>query len=149
MKGDTADLKQVGVTDYANEQLGELVGNQEYFDNEQDVYRLCVALAIALRLPVSEGLRKQETRVKWRVADDVSDEGSQGSRLDDPSDTLAKMVAVFRPEYATEPYRYSQYLASMGINYLHGRLFEKGESLHDALLAISDKASTQGKDEGV
>ena len=37
MKGDTADLKQVGVTDYANEQLGELVGNQEYFDNEQDV----------------------------------------------------------------------------------------------------------------
>ena len=149
MKGDTADLKQVGVTDYANEQLGELVGNQEYFDNEQDVYRLCVALAIALRLPVSEGLRKQETRVKWRVADDVSDEGSQGSRLDDPSGTLAKMVAVFRPEYATEPYRYSQYLASMGINYLHGRLFEKGESLQDALLAISDKASTQGKDEGV
>ena len=43
------------------------------------VGRLCVALAIALRLPVSEGLRKQETRVKWRVADDVSDEGSQGS----------------------------------------------------------------------
>ena len=59
------------------------------------------------------------------------------------------MVAVFRPEYATEPYRYSQYLASMGINYLHGRLFDRGESLHDALVAISHKAPAQGKEEGV
>ena len=125
--------------------------HQDYFDKEQDVYRLGVALAIALRLKVSEGsMKKLDTPIiKWRVVDDRSDEGSQGSRLDDPSGTLAQMVAVFRPEYATEPYRYSQYLASMGINYLHGRLFDKGESLHDALVAISHKAPAQGKDEGV
>ena len=141
MKGNTTDLKQVGVIKDANDQLRELVENQDYFDKEQDVYRLGVALAIALRLEVSEGMKKLDAPVKWRVADDRSDEGSQGSRLDDPSGTLAQMVAVFRPEYATEPYRYSQYLASMGINYLHGRLFDKGESLHDALVAISHKVT--------
>ena len=143
----STDLKQVGVTQHASDQLLELVENQDYFDQAQDVYRLGVAVAIALRLTISDELRKQETPVKWRVADDLSDEGSQGSRLDDPSGTLAKMVASFRPEYATEPYRHSQYLASMGINYLHGRLFEKGRSLHDALATIVDRPSPSTSDD--
>jgi hypothetical protein len=145
---ETSDLKQVGVTKHASDQLSELVENLDYFDQAQDVYRLAVAIAIALDVTISEDLKKQDTPVKWRVADDVSDEGSQGSRLDDPSGTLAKMVASFCPEYATEPYRHSQFLASLGINYLHGRLFERGQSLHDALAAIHSKPASSSNDHG-
>ena len=64
MKGNTTDLKQVGVIKYANDKLRELVENQDYFDKEQDVYRLGVALAIALRLEVKARRTLSEIRAE-------------------------------------------------------------------------------------
>jgi hypothetical protein len=135
-----ADLKQVGVAEFANGFLSELVNDTDWFENEQDVYRVAVAIAISREMPISAELRGQEIRTKWRVTDDLSDPSTQGSRLDDPKGTLAQMVTAFCPEYATEPYRYSQYLASVGIGYLHGCLFDRGQSLHDALVQTSGPA---------
>lgn len=133
MNSEERDLKQVGLTSRASEQLRELAENKEYFGDEQDVYRLAVAVAIAQDIKISESIKKCEFTTKWRVADDYGDSSGTGERLDDERRTLAHMIATFRPESAAAPYRYSQYLAVVGIGYLHREVLEKGRSLNEVL----------------
>ena len=130
------DIVQVGLTDKADEQLRQLHNDTPYFDKEADIYRCGVAVALALKVNISDDMRSKQrlTKNKFRTVRDK--EGSDGSplrldRLDTADGLLARLISAHRPEWAEEPYRYSQYLAVIGINYLHGRLIDRGMSLWD------------------
>lgn len=138
MNDKSTDLRQVGVTPQASGQMKELKENTRYFATEQDIYRLGVAVAIALDAQVSESIRQATLAHKFRVHDDYS-EGPETSRLDDPTGRLALMISTFRPEAAVDPYRQSQYLASIGINHLHGQILSKGKTLAEAIRAAVDR----------
>lgn len=125
------DLKQVGLTEAADAQIRELV-DLPYLGEEQDVYRLAVAVAIAREMD-PKSIKKSEFKTKWRIADDHEATSGTGERLDDRDQTLANLVRTFCPEAEEDPYRHSQYLAVLGINYLHTHLFDKSSSLHAAL----------------
>lgn len=128
------DIVQVGLTDKADEQLRQLHSDTPYFREEADVYRCGVAVALALRVDISDDMRSKQrlTKNKFRtVRDKESDDGSlrRLDRLDTADGLLARLISAHRPEWSEEPYRYSQYLAVIGINCLHGRLIDKGMSL--------------------
>ncbi len=126
-----ADRAQVGLTEDADAKLQVLKEDSPYFSEGADVYRLAVGVALALDADVSEHLRRQTLVTKYRVVMEDSDETS--ARLDSSDGKLARLVALLKPDFADEPYRNSQYLAVIGINYLHGEIIEKGSSLHQAL----------------
>jgi hypothetical protein len=134
------DLVQVGVTDHAHKQIKELLEDTDYFHTEQDIFRLAVAISIARGDKVTKKLKNSAIHNKWRVADDASSSSQEGVRLDDREGTLAKLVSTLAPESQEMPYRYSQYLATLGINYLHTQIFKNGKTLYEA---ISPPAETQ------
>ena len=92
------DLKQVGVSKKASEQIKELVENYEYFHNEQDVYRLAVAIAVAAGDKPSESIMKSDMPTKWRVEDDAGDSTGDGQRLEDKDGNLKAFMTAMVPE---------------------------------------------------
>jgi hypothetical protein len=124
------DRKQVGIVEEFKDKLVDL-NSLDYFENEQDVYRLAVAVAIARGMEIKESLKELPVKTMWRAQDDQTGEGRP--RLDDSRGTMAEMIQSLAPQYGVEPYRNSQYLATMGIGYLHKMLIEKGSTLYDAI----------------
>lgn len=117
----TIDRTQVGLTGDANEQLLEIKEVSPYFRDEADVYRLAVSVALALRAEVSTGLQNANYSTKFRVMrTDLGEEDLP--RLDGPDRRLATMIELFYPSAGGQPYRYSMYLAVIGINHLHEQL---------------------------
>ncbi len=124
------DIKQIGLTASSNDQIRDLV-ELPVFADEQDVYRLAVAIAIGREMkPARIALR--EFKTKWRLADDAQGSSGEGERLDDRDQTFANMITTFCPE-VTDPYRHSQLLAVPGINYLHKELVTNGRDLSQVL----------------
>ena len=130
------DIVQVGLTSKADEQLRELHKDTQYFKEEADIYRCGVAVALALQVDVTDGMMsRQRLRNKFRtIRDKEIDDGSsiRLDRLDTADGLLARLISAHKPEWSEQPYRYSQYLAVVGINYLHGRLISKGMTLVEA-----------------
>ena len=131
-----SDLVQVGLTEDANEKLTQLRMDTPYFDEESDVYRCAVAAALALGVNITDAMRRQQFRVKFRTVHDAGEGDSIAARLDSSDRLLAGLVSLHRPEWSKEPYRYSQYLAVIGINYLYRELVEKDMTLYDAIVAL-------------
>ena len=131
-----SDLVQVGLTEDANEKLIQLRMDTPYFDEESDVYRCGVAVALALGVNITDAMRRQQFRIKFRTVRDVGEGETIVARLDSSDRLLAGLVSLHRPEWSNEPYRYSQYLAVIGINYLHRELIEKDMTLYDAFMAL-------------
>lgn len=133
------DLRQVGLTEEASEKVVRLRTETPYFSEESDVYRLAVAVAVAMKSDVSDSLKSAHYKTKFRVIDDYSDESEISARLDTPDGRLARFVAVHRPEASSEPYRYSQYLAVIGINFLFSELIDKEKTLSATLRGLQSR----------
>lgn len=131
-----SDIVQVGLTEDANEKLAQLRMETPYFDEESDVYRCGVAVALALGVDITEAMTRQQFRVKFRAVHDAGDGETVAPRLDSSDRLLAGLISLYRPEWSAEPYRYSQYLAVIGINYLHRELVERNMTLHDAMAGL-------------
>ena len=129
-----SDRTQAGIVEASKEKLDELK-ELPYFEDGQTVYRLSVAVAITMGISVEKSLMKQPIKTMWRTQDDQT--GREMPRLDDRKGTLAQMIQCFVPEHATEPYRHSQYLATLGINYLHKKIIDEdatpSEAIEDAI----------------
>lgn len=124
------DIKQIGLTANSNDQIRDLV-ELPVFADEQDVYRLAVAVAIGREMkPAKVALSKFEN--KWRLADNAPGSSGEGERLDDRDQTFANMITTFCPE-VEDPYRHSQLLAVPGISYLYTELVTNGRDLSQVL----------------
>lgn len=137
----TADRVQVGLPEDANTKLVQLREDTPYFGEEADVYRLAVSVALAMRAPVSDSLKETSTKVKYRITQGEGEE--ELPRLDTPDRRLAIMVELFHPEAIGQPYRFSQYLATIGINYMYRELIERGRTLSQALAEIDAAGASQ------
>jgi hypothetical protein len=135
------DRSQVGLTEEATEKVTQLRTDTPYFAEESDVYRLGVAVALALGADVSESLKSARLQTKFRVVRDYGDDSEASARLDTPDGRLARLISLHRPEWSSEPYRYSQYLAIIGINYLHRALIERQDPLAATLAELHDRES--------
>ena len=127
---DVKDLVQIGLTTSSNEQIKDLV-ELPFFTEEQDVYRLAVAVAIGRDMKPAR-IALKDFSPKWRVADDASSSSGEGERLDDRDKTFANMITTFYPD-VEDPYRQSQLLAVPGINLLHQELCTKHKDLSEVL----------------
>ena len=136
----TTDLLQVGLTDAANGQLLELRSATPYFGEESDIYRFAVAVALALGVTeISTAMKRQQLTVnKFRVHFDPGGDEGPSARLDTTDGLLAEMISAHRPEWSSEPYRVSQYLAVIGINFLHQKLVQDGLGLGEAMQLLQD-----------
>ncbi len=127
------DRKQIGLTEDAHEKVVILAQDTPYFGEEGDVYRLAVAVGLALNAQISPNLRNQSFRTKWRALREDGADDDISPRLDSADQKLARLIALFRPELAEEPYRNSQYLAVAGISYLYVQLIEKTSTLQQLI----------------
>jgi hypothetical protein len=59
-------------------------------------------------------------------------------RLDSADRRLARLVELFYPDAVGQPYRYSQYLATIGISFLHGELIGRGRSLYEVISELEN-----------
>ena len=132
-----SDIVQVGLTEDANERLTQLRTETPYFDEESDVYRCAVAVALARGDQITDAMKRQQFKVKFRTVKETIDGDTVAPRLDSADRLLAELISLHRPEWSTEPYRYSQYLAVIGINYLYRELIENRRTLYDALAPLS------------
>src|SRR5262245_49554437 len=121
MSTDTSDSKQsrdvvqVGLPEGADQKLKALQRDTPWFAHEEDAYRFAWAVALArCKRDPGWGSRQMTTDKKWRAI------------LLDPRGELKKLIAIFAPESGDTPYRYSQWLAMAGIDYLHHYLIETG-----------------------
>ena len=137
------DIVQVGLTRKADEQLQELHKDTAYFREEADIYRCGVAVALALKVDISdEMISNQRLKNKFRtVRDKEMDDGSlvRLDRLDTADGLLARLISAHKPGWSDRPYKYSQYLAVIGINYLHGKLISRRMSLVEAFGELHEK----------
>jgi len=128
-QGNEEDVRQVGLPDKADEQLKEIHQHSDWFTDEMTVYKVAVSVAL------SKG---------WTKGDHSRFEGGRDSKfrsiLLDPDEKLKRLVEVFAPECGSEPYRYSQWLAVAGINYLHQELVGKSRSIVDVLALDEDSS---------
>jgi hypothetical protein len=112
-----SDRTQIGLSDEANDQL-ETVRLQGGFRNEQDVYRLAIAVAIAEDLaPTPEDLQRTN---KYNI----------GGL--DPDRALVTAVRYLRTDHADRPVAYMERLAEAGMQYMYAHV-ESGRSLHELL----------------
>ncbi len=74
-----SDLLQVGLTDVANEKLRRIKEATVYFKEESDIYRMAVAVALALDLPVTEDISASDFKTKYRVFMDTEEERANHS----------------------------------------------------------------------
>lgn len=136
-----ADVVQVGLTDDANEKLNQLRNETPYFEEESDVYRCAVAVALARGDEITDAMLRQQFKTKFRTVQQ-SDEGDEVlARLDTADGQLAALISLHRPELSSEPYRYSQILAVIGINYLYREILEEKKTLFDALVSFQARES--------
>ena len=135
-----SDVLQVGLTEDADDKLRLLrAETSQYFTEDAHVYRIGVGVALALGSEITEAMKRQSLKNKFRTVRESETTGDLMPRLDSGDRRLAGLISVHRPEWAHAPYRHSQYLAVIGINYLHQELIERGKSLYEALSAIQSR----------
>jgi hypothetical protein len=135
------DRVQVGLTEDAGRLLRELREDTPYFADEADVYRVAVAVALARDAEIPDSLKQAHFVTKFRTVRSDDDRDEELPRLDTTDRRLARMVELFHPDCGDEPYRYSQYLATIGISFLHGELIERRRTLSDVIEAVGEPAS--------
>lgn len=120
----SGDIRQVGLTESADKKLKEILSETKWFEQEQDIYRVAVAVALA------KGWHDE----KWARGqfEGQRDTKTRTVLLDDRG-ILAKLVEMLAPDCGGAPYRYSQGLAIAGVNFLHQELVERLAPLGDAL----------------
>jgi hypothetical protein len=128
------------VTAEADAQLMQLREDTPYFRDEADVYRVAVAIALARRSVISETLRRAPITTKFRTFRTDLDPDEDLPRLDTVDRRLARLVQTFFPEAVGEPYRFSMWLATIGISYLHGELIGRGRRLTQVIDDLSGSA---------
>ena len=140
------DLVQVGLSETANQHISDILETVPYFREEADLYRWGVAIAIARGITITDAMRKQRLVNKFRVVAGPDLDTENMARLDTTEGTLARMISCYRPDYASDPYRQSQYLAIAGISYLHKQFVTNGLNLAQVLddLYAPDEAAEQG-----
>lgn len=118
-----SEVLQVGLPDDFKTKLKSIRNDTEWFANEQDVYRCAVAVAIAHNWRDEEWFKKPlEVKDKeWRTV------------LLDKDGSLKRLIEILAPECQSAPYKYSQFLARAGVNYLYQELVEKHRKLTDVL----------------
>ena len=118
------DVVQVGLPESIDAKLKQLHRETTWFAKEEDIYRVAVALALA------RDWRKPD----WRKR---KFEGGKDSKyraiLLDEKGQMKELISLLAPECGNSPYRYSQWLAVAGINYLHQKLLEEDEGIDEAL----------------
>ncbi len=125
---------QVGIVESFSDYLKALVTDTDYFKNEKSVFRLGVAVALVKEMEVKENFRKQRTPTKWRVYDTARGSSGKGERLEDLEGNLEALITALSTEKPDDEwYKEAQYLASLGIKYLHDEIIVKDKTLHDAL----------------
>jgi hypothetical protein len=129
----SADRVQVGLPEDANEMLKALHEDTPYFNEEADVYRVAVAIALARKAQIPDKLTSAKLTTKFRSVKADASLDDDLPRLDTTDGKLARMIELFCPESASQPYRYSQYLAAIGINYVHRELIDRGRTLSQAM----------------
>ena len=98
------DVVQVGLPESTDTKLKALAQQTPWFNNEDDVYRVAVAVALANGWKVEE----------WRTR-----------RFEGGKDTkyrvvlMKEIISLLAPECGDTPYKYSQWLAVIGVNFLH------------------------------
>lgn len=137
------DRVQVGLTEAAGRLLRELREDTPYFGEEADVYRVAVAVALARRVEIPDSLKQAHFVTKFRTTRSDDERDEQLPRLDSTDRRLARMVELFRPESGDEPYRYSQYLATIGITFLHGELIDKRRPLSEVIEELEDSVPVE------
>ena len=83
-------------------------------------------------------MKRQQFKTKFRAVYDRGDD-ELSPRLDSTDRQMARLITVHRPEWSEEPYRYSQYLAVVGINYLHQALIVNQQLLSEAISELADR----------
>lgn len=118
-----SDALQIGLPERSNEQLLAIMKRTEVFRQQQDVYKVAVAVALSRDFDVGglhdKPLDRGET--KWAVA---------GL---DPDGRMRDLIRWLRPQCQSSPYRYSQSLAVAGLNCLYRELVERDQSIADTL----------------
>lgn len=119
------DLQQIGLPEHAENQVREILRDTPFFTEEQHVYKVAVAVALA------KGWQKDES---WfRSGNDQNFATKWRAVLLDHDRTMKRFIELFAPESQGAPYRYSQHLALAGVNYLHQELVQKDKSIVDVL----------------
>lgn len=136
------DRKQVGLTEFANSQVNDILEATPYFDTEASVYRFAVAVALALGVDVTKGQLEQDFATKWRTVKEDGDDSLP--RLDTVDRRLARLISLHRPDWAQQPYRYSQALAVAGISYLHKQLVDLRDPLSVVVSGLNQHETNDG-----
>ena len=126
------DIVQIGLPTKADDQLKELVRDTPWFGDEMTAYKVAVAVALAheWKNPASDNELQGGRDTKFRAV------------LLDPDGRMRKLIEQLAPECGLSPYRYSQWLATAGVNFLHSELIGKTRSLVDVLdLDAADEGS--------
>ena len=123
MSEELSDIVQIGLPDEFKRKLKSIREDTEWFSNEQDVYRCAVAVSLA------HGWRDEDWNTKPL---DVRDKEWRAVLLDKDG-SLKKIVEILAPECKGAPYKYSQWLARSGVQFLYQELVEKNRKLSDVL----------------
>lgn len=111
------DKTQIGLSDKASDHL-ERVRQEGGFRNEQDVYRLAIAVAIAEQLPAA--------------AEDVTRVTKYNVGGLDPAGALTNAVTHLGTAHGGRPVAYMERLADAGLTYLYDHI-DSGKSLGELL----------------
>ena len=125
------DIAQVGLPSTTDKLLKELA-ELPWFDEEQDIYKIGVCIALA------RGLTPKER------SDEGFDKKFRAVLLDNKYQDLRKLILMLTPKCGSRPYHYSQFLAVAGISYLHQILVVKRRTLAEAFeLEATDATTTE------
>lgn len=122
------DIVQVGLPEDADKKLKHIIDITKYFKDQQDVYKVAVGVALAKNMCDSGWKNRSLERLGTKFS--VSGLDSDGS--------MKKIILLLAPDAGNTPYKYSQWLATAGINYLHKELVDNSRSIVD-VLQIEDK----------
>jgi hypothetical protein len=131
------DVVQVGIPEGTNRQLVTIMDESGYFKEQIDVYKTAVAVAISRNMESDKWKNRSSERLVNKFATSTLD----------PDGKLKQLIALFVPDVANCPYRYSQWLATAGIGYLHKELVENGNTLIDALHLDDDETNDSAERE--
>jgi hypothetical protein len=118
------DVVQVGLPESIDTKLKALCDQTPWFKSEDDVYRVAVAVALA------NGWSDEEWRT--RRFEGGKDTKYRVVLLDDRGQ-MKEIISLLAPECGDAPYRYSQWLAVTGVNFLHQKLLEEDWGIDEAL----------------
>jgi len=123
MSADVNEIIQVGLSEEADRQVAEIIAVSKYFKDDQDVYKFAVGVALARNMH----------NEKWKDGSLERKKNKFSVSGLDPDGSLKSIISLLRPDAGNAPYRYSQWLAMAGINFLHTELVANAKSIIDVL----------------